>query len=151
MQKIIDLRKHVPFVKKHKALLSLGSNIEPRMNYLKHAKELIEKNIGIILKSSSILDNPAEIYLEQPNFLNQIIEIETFLTPIKLLSVIKKIEKEIGRKERFRYGPREIDIDILFYEKQKFVTNELMIPHPAVSERKYLKILLKEFDLKDYE
>lgn len=150
MWKIIDLKKLVPFIN-HKVLLSLGSNIEPRELYLKKARELLEKKIGKILKFSSILDNPAEVYLDQPRFLNQILEIETRLNPTSLLKIIKKIEKEIGRKERFRYGPREIDIDILYYENFQIHTNDLIIPHPAIKEREYLKILLKEFDLKDYE
>lgn len=150
MWKIIDLKKLVPFIN-HKVLLSLGSNIEPRELYLKKARELLEKKIGKIIKLSSILDCAAEVYLDQPRFLNQIVEIKTHLNPPCLLKTIKKLEKEIGRKERFRYGPREIDIDILYYENFQINSNDLIIPHPAVKEREYLKILLKEFDLKDYE
>ncbi len=152
MQKIIDLKKLVPYTKPLKVLLSLGSNIEPREVYLQKAKELIEsKRIGIITKQSIILENPPILYENQNDFLNQILEIKTNLNPHQLLREIKKLEKEIGRKETFRYGPREIDIDILFFQNHKINKLDLVIPHPGVYDREYLKILLKEFDLKEYE
>lgn len=152
MQKITDLGMRVPFSKQCKVLLSLGSNIEPKNDYLKKAKVLIEaKNIGRIIKESIILENSPILYENQNDFLNQIIEIKTTLDPYRLLKELKKLEKEIGRQKTFRYGPREIDIDILFYQNHTIQSYDLTIPHPGVFNRNYLKILLQEFDIRDYE
>jgi 2-amino-4-hydroxy-6-hydroxymethyldihydropteridine diphosphokinase len=152
MQKITDLKNQNLFIKSlSKVLLSLGSNIEPKSEYINKAIDYIH-NEGYckVIKISSVLKNPAILYKEQDDFLNQIIEIETILTPFELLNYLKQLEIKIGRKHRFRYGPREIDIDILFYEDLKINTENLIIPHPGVYDREYLKILLKEFELSKY-
>jgi len=152
MQKITDLKNQNLFIKSlSKVLLSLGSNIEPKSEYINKAIDYIH-NEGYckVIKTSSVLKNPAILYKEQDDFLNQIIEIETILTPFELLNYLKQLEIKIGRKHRFRYGPREIDIDILFYEDLTINTENLIIPHPAVYDREYLKILLKEFELSKY-
>jgi 2-amino-4-hydroxy-6-hydroxymethyldihydropteridine diphosphokinase len=152
MQKIIDLEKQNQSVNKSTfVLLALGSNIEPKKEYLqKVIKNLESDGKCTIIKTSRILQNPAILYTEQEDFLNQIIEIETFLEPNDLLNYVKQLEKKIGRKSRFRYGPREIDIDILFYGQLTICTENLVIPHPGVYEREYLKILLQDFDLSKY-
>jgi len=152
MQKITDLKNQNLFIKSlSKVLLSLGSNIEPKSEYINKAIDYIH-NEGYckVIKTSSVLKNPAILYKEQDDFLNQIIEIETILTPLELLNYLKQLEIKIGRKHRFRYGPREIDIDILFYEDLTINTENLIIPHPGVYDREYLKILLKEFELSKY-
>jgi len=152
MQKIIDLKNQDLSTKYFSnVLLSLGSNIEPKAEYLKKTIDSIH-NEGYckIIKISSVLKNPAILYKEQDDFLNQLIEIETILTPFQLLNYLKQLEIKIGRIHRFRYGPREIDIDILFYENLTINTENLIIPHPGVYDREYLKILLKEFELSKY-
>jgi len=152
MQKITDLKNQNLFIKSiSKVLLSLGSNIEPKSEYINKAIDYIH-NEGYckVIKTSSVLKNPAILYKEQDDFLNQIIEIETILAPFELLNYLKQLEIKIGRKHRFRYGPREIDIDILFYEDLTINTENLIIPHPGVYDREYLKILLKEFELSKY-
>lgn len=151
MQKIIDLKKQNLSKNIHYVLLSLGSNIEPREEYLKKAIYHLQ-NDGLIeiIKTSSLLNNSAILYTEQEDFLNQLVEIKTHLSPLELLHYVKMLEKILGRKERFRYGPREIDIDILFYDTTNIKTQELILPHPGVYDREYLKILFKEFDLSKY-
>ncbi|GIX41393.1 MAG: 2-amino-4-hydroxy-6-hydroxymethyldihydropteridine pyrophosphokinase [Leptospiraceae bacterium] len=152
MQKIIDLKKqNLSTNNSSFVLLSLGSNIEPKLDYLNKAIFYLN-NDGYckIIKLSKILKNPAILYTKQDDFLNQIIEIKTFLNPFELLDYVKELEKRIGRQPRFRYGPREIDIDILFYEHFTVNTDKLIIPHPGVYEREYLKILLQEFELSKY-
>lgn len=152
MQKITDLKNQNLFIKSiSKVLLSLGSNIEPKSEYINKAIDYIH-NEGYckVIKTSSVLKNPAILYKEQDDFLNQIIEIETILAPFELLNYLKQLEIKIGRKHRFRYGPREIDIDILFYKDLTINTENLIIPHPGVYDREYLKILLKEFELSKY-
>ena len=94
--------------------LGLGSNLGDRISLLNQASSLMEPEIKI-LKESSIYETPPWGYTEQAPFLNQVIKGTTELSPEDLLLFLKEIENKIGRKETFRYGPREIDIDILFY------------------------------------
>ena len=126
-----------------RALISLGSNLGDRQNYLKLARQAISKE-NRILKESSELNNAALIITDQPDFLNQIIEIETTLSPEELLDFLKETEKQLGRKSRERYGPREIDLDILDYEGIELSTDRLTLPHPGLQDRKYLHQLLAE-------
>ncbi|MBW7858440.1 MAG: 2-amino-4-hydroxy-6-hydroxymethyldihydropteridine diphosphokinase [Leptonema sp. (in: Bacteria)] len=107
------------------------------------ARQAISKTNRILRKSRE-LNNPPVIVTEQPFFLNQIIEIETRLSPEELLDFLKKTEKQLGRKSRERYGPREIDLDILDYEGIELSTDRLTLPHPGLSDRKYLHQLLSE-------
>ncbi len=151
MQKTIDLKKQNPSNKLYYVLLSLGSNIEPKEEYLKKTIFTLETDGHVeIIKTSRILKNPAILYPNQEDFLNQLIEVKTHLSPLELLYYVKSLEKLLGRKERFRFGPREIDIDILFYDTLTIQTQELTLPHPGVYDRDYLKILFKEFDLSKY-
>lgn len=151
MQKIIDLEKQNLSKKQHYVLLSLGSNIEPKEEYLKKAIFFLQNDGFVeVIKTSLILKNSAILYTDQEDFLNQLVEVKTTLPPLELLYYVKSLEKILGRKERFRYGPREIDIDILFYDTTTIKTEELILPHPGVYDREYLKILFKEFDLSKY-
>ena len=125
--------------------LSLGSNIGDRKEMLEKAIQKLKENPNIFIeKVSSTLDNPPLLYEKQDNFLNQVLCIQSNLSPLDLLDFIKKIEKDLGRLTRFRYGPREIDIDILSYGKEKIKEENIEIPHPALASRKYLVPLLKE-------
>lgn len=129
--------------------LSLGSNMGDRNAHLAHADYLLTRNPAIrILRRSSILDNPPLLVEEQPPFLNQIFRVETRLPPTEFLDTLKHYEKEIGRVKRIRFGPREIDLDILTYGDVRMDSEYLTIPHPALKDRDYLRILLAEFDLK---
>jgi 2-amino-4-hydroxy-6-hydroxymethyldihydropteridine diphosphokinase len=118
-------------------ILSLGSNIEPREDYLvKALKEL--KSIGRIIKKSSIYETDAWGNYEQSKFYNAIINFESSLAPNKLLQALKKIEKSIGRKKSFHWGPREIDIDIIFCQDYTVDEPDLKIPHPEFAERRFI-------------
>ncbi|MCS7204262.1 MAG: 2-amino-4-hydroxy-6-hydroxymethyldihydropteridine diphosphokinase [Leptospiraceae bacterium] len=151
MQTTIDLKNQNPIVRKKRVVLALGSNIEPRKQYIESAiKEIKENPEFRILNITPMIENPAILYENQPDFLNQVIEIETSMDPYELLNFVKVLEKKIGRKERFRYGPREIDIDILFYENLHIKSEILMIPHPGVYDRDYLKYLLRFIDISYY-
>lgn len=129
--------------KKRKALLSLGSNLGDRSLYLLRAREAIAQRCRI-LRASRELNNSALIVTDQPDFLNQIIEIETEDSPEDLLAFLKGIEKDLGRLHRRRYGPREIDLDILIFEGVEMQTEELRLPHPGLLDRQYLHDLLDE-------
>ncbi|MEK7790816.1 MAG: 2-amino-4-hydroxy-6-hydroxymethyldihydropteridine diphosphokinase, partial [Deltaproteobacteria bacterium] len=74
------------------------------------------------------------------------IEIKTSLSPVELLKALKQIEKEIGRKETFRWGPRIIDLDLLLYDSLTLKSEELTLPHPGMNERDFVKIPLQEIN-----
>lgn len=81
---------------------------------------------------------------DQPWFLNTVVEIETDLTPRELLGVCKRIERELGRQERQRYGPREIDLDILLYDHAIVREPDLQIPHAQLDRRRFVLVPLAE-------
>ena len=125
--------------------LSLGSNLGERADYLRRAREMISEHNGIQIQAlSSVLENPALLFKEQHDFLNQILCIHTALAPRELLTFCKRIEEVLGRQKRIRYGPREIDVDILSYGDLKSDDPELTLPHPGLRDREYLRILLRE-------
>jgi len=82
--------------------------------------------------------------VNQPDFLNQVIQIETTLDAERLLDQIQGIEKELGRVKRFDKGPREIDIDILLYEHLILQTERLSLPHHSIESRPFIRDLLRE-------
>lgn len=129
--------------KTHRVLLSLGSNLGEREQYLSRARAAIASRHRI-LRQSRELNNAALIVTDQPDFLNQIIEIETTFRPEELLQFLKQIEKDLGRMHRERYGPREIDLDILNFEDVEMQTEHLRLPHPGLVDRNYLHVLLSE-------
>jgi len=119
----------------HRIFLAIGSNIEPRSSNLESAiKQLIQAKIIIKQQSHIYLTKPWG-YLDQPEFLNMVIEGETDCTPAELLITVKKIEFEMGRKKTIKNGPRNIDIDILLYDMIQFENSKLKIPHPNMTER----------------
>lgn len=120
------------------AYIGIGSNLGNREDNCERAiKLLIEKGITVTKRSSMIETEPWGVK-DQPKFINMAIEIETSLPPDKLLSALKKIEAEMGRKSSVRWGPREIDLDILIYDDIVMKTDDLEIPHPGVSSREFV-------------
>ena len=121
----------------HKVFLALGSNVGDKKTNIQKAIELLGDHIHNI--SVAKLYETKPMYVEnQEMFLNTALAGQTSLSPEALLTVVKKLEKEIGRKERFRNGPREIDIDILFYDDLIFQNENLQIPHPRIQERDFV-------------
>ena len=117
--------------------LSLGSNIGNRENNLKLAlKELSE--ILRIKKISSIYETEPLLYQKQDNFLNIVVEVSYFDEAESLLKNIKAIEKKMGREVTFRFGPRIIDIDILFFNGQEINDESLTIPHKEWENRLFV-------------
>ena len=141
--------------------LSLGSNIDDRMEYLNSAKkELKERGISVTRESriyetepwgaNASGDHPA-FESGQKWFLNQVIQIETSLSPQELLKVIQEVEKKLGRTQKNHWGPREIDIDILLYHNDTLDLPELKIPHHHMADRRFILEPLTELEpnLKD--
>lgn len=121
--------------------LGLGSNIGDRVSNLKDAIKLL--GLPIVAKSSLYETEPVD-YLNQPWFLNQVLQCETSFHPLKLLQECQKVEKDLGRTREISKGPRTIDIDLLFYNDEIISTPELTIPHPAIPQRKFVLIPLNE-------
>ena len=123
--------------------LGLGTNLGDRKQNINKAIGAISLKMSIS-KQSSLYETTAWGYTDQPNFLNQVIQVETNLSPLRLLNFLKKTEVELGRVENFRYGPRLIDIDILFYDDLIKTTSRLQIPHPRIPERAFVLVPLNE-------
>lgn len=123
--------------------LSLGSNIGDRENFIKSAIELLKMKVEI-QKISSLYETAPWGKTKQPNFLNICLLGETDLKPAELLEFIHETETHVGRTPSFKWGPREIDIDILFYDHQIINTEGLMIPHPHLAERAFVLVPLAD-------
>ncbi|RJQ41124.1 MAG: 2-amino-4-hydroxy-6-hydroxymethyldihydropteridine diphosphokinase, partial [Nitrospiraceae bacterium] len=114
--------------------ISIGSNLGDREeNCRKTIKLLKEKGI-VVKKQSSMHETKPWGVKDQPKFINMAIEVETDKKPAEFLRVLKEIEREIGRKESVKWGPRIIDLDILFYDDLILKSQDLEIPHPLLHE-----------------
>ncbi len=126
------------------AYLLLGTNEGEREKNLQKAKELIGKTCGQIILSSSIYETEAWGLKEQNSFLNEALSISTLLDASSLLVALKNIEVQTGRTEAVKWGPRVIDIDILFYGNEVVNNVDLKIPHPFIAERRFTLVPLNE-------
>lgn len=135
--------------------LSLGSNLGNRSKNLSTAIQMLEEVGFNVKKVSSLYEtapwpvrdkslNGLKGVTEQPDFLNLVLKGETKLSPEELLKEIKLVEKTMGRETSEKWGPRIIDIDILFYKKEIFDTPSLTIPHPQLHNRAFVLVPLKE-------
>jgi len=97
-----------------------------------------------ILKESSVYQTAPWGYLDQPAFLNQVIEAQTDLSSLNLLGFLTETEKLLGRQANFRYGPRLIDLDILFYGNRIIQTPRLQVPHPRLAQRAFVLVPMAE-------
>ncbi len=121
----------------HKIYLALGSNIENRKQHIETAIVLLcEKVRGITI--APLYETKPRYFEDQNNFLNTVLRGYTDLEPRELLQFTQAVQKDVGRVERFRNGPREIDIDILFYDSVVYKDEELEIPHPRLQERDFV-------------
>ena len=125
-------------------LLALGTNIEPREQYLKDALAKIEENNLKIILESSIYETPAWGGVADQNFLNMCIEVETTLDAYALLDIIQKIELELGRVRKEHWGNRTIDIDIITFDDLVFNDDRLIVPHKYIHDRNFVLAPLVE-------
>jgi 2-amino-4-hydroxy-6-hydroxymethyldihydropteridine diphosphokinase len=124
--------------------LCLGSNIGDRRAVLNEAKALIIKNIGKVARQSHLYETEPWGKPEQDTFLNQVIMINTTLDPRGLLEEITKIERDLGRERKEKWGPRVIDVDILFYGRRVIRDKGLEVPHPELHKRAFVLAPLLE-------
>ncbi len=128
-----------------KVFLGIGSNVGERIIYIKKAVNLLS-DILTDMEIAPLYISKAVGFEDQPDFINTVVSGYTNLPPDDLLKKIKDIEKKVGRIKRFRWGPREIDIDILFYGNLLVEKNELIIPHPRIQERDFVLKPLSDLD-----
>jgi len=113
--------------------LLLGSNLGDRLRNLSDAAG----RIGSVLKRSSVYKTAAWGNTQQPDFFNQAIEVKSELSPHRLLESLQRIEKDMGRLRIEKWGPRIIDIDILFYKDTIVTSGDLTITHPELQNRRF--------------
>ena len=129
----------------HVAYIGFGSNIGDRLGHIQNAIDTLSKTEGITLKKiSSIYKTDPVGYEAQAQFLNGVAAIQTDLPPLSLLRTLKDIEAVVGRQHRIRWGPREIDLDILIYGDLCLQTEKLVIPHPEMHLRRFVLAPLAE-------
>ena len=123
----------------HKAYLSVGSNMGDKEQYIQGAIEALKEHSLILVRRISDLIVTAPYGgVEQEDFLNGAIEIETLLSPSELLGVLHEIEKAAGRVRELRWGPRTLDLDIIFFDKLVYEDDALVIPHQDVENRSFV-------------
>ena len=122
----------------------LGSNLGDSKKYISNAIVAIAKKIGLVQAKSALYQTAAWGKLDQPEFINQVIEVKTKLSPQLLLKYILEIEKMLGRERLEKWGARTIDIDILFYDYQIIKELDLIIPHPFLHVRRFTLMPLSE-------
>lgn len=124
--------------------LLTGGNIGDRLMNLQQASLKIEKEAGTVLKKSAIYETAAWGLTDQNPFLNQVLLISTSSNPEDLLQTLLHIEQELGRKRMIKMGPRNIDIDILFYNNEIISSPNLTVPHPQIANRRFVLTPLNE-------
>lgn len=120
------------------AFLALGSNVGDREANLRTAVTLLQGDEIRVRRGSSLYETAPQELLDQPSFLNAVVDVETSLFPMQLLARVREIERKMGRRRVTPKGPRNIDIDILFYGRNVIATAELEVPHPRIAQRRFV-------------
>ena len=132
---------------RHIAYIGVGSNLGDKVHQCEQGlREILRVDRHRLLARSSLYKTQPLGVLDQDWFVNAAIKIETDLEPHELLRSLREIESRLGRRETFRWGPRAIDLDILFFDEETIQTGELIIPHPHLQERQFVLIPLVEID-----
>lgn len=118
--------------------IAFGSNIGDRGAAIEEALNLIEQNEMKIVKKSKIYETEPYGYVDQPSFLNGAVEVETNLSCRDVLERLLSIENQIGRVREFKWGPRIIDLDIIFYNNKIYDEEDLKVPHPDMQNRDFV-------------
>jgi 2-amino-4-hydroxy-6-hydroxymethyldihydropteridine diphosphokinase len=131
----------------HIAYIGIGSNLGDKLHHCEKAiSEILKIDRHKLLAKSSLFKTQPIGYTSQNWFVNGVIKIETDLEAPELLRTLKTTESQLGRTETFRWGPRTIDLDILFFDDIEIHTEELQIPHPLIQDRQFVLIPLAEID-----
>lgn len=132
-------------MKLYRVFLGLGSNLGDRAAYLQKAVDALKQVNGVkVIWCSSVYETEPFGKKDQTSFLNAAMEIETPLQPRELFDSLKRIEQQIGRTGTERWGPREIDIDLLLYDGLVYQDDHLSVPHPELTRRRFVLVPLRE-------
>jgi 2-amino-4-hydroxy-6-hydroxymethyldihydropteridine diphosphokinase len=126
------------------AYLGLGSNLGDRAGHLAEARRLLQERGARLLRESLVRETEPYGISDQPRFLNQVLEVEWEGSPRQLLDTAKAVEQQVGRRASYRWGPREIDVDILLFGNQQVDEPGLTIPHPGLQDRDFVRRPLAE-------
>jgi len=118
--------------------LLLGSNLGDKVQHLAEAEKLIDAQLGPVVLKSSCYQTEAWMMPGAPSFLNQVLLVDCTLEPLKVLEEILKLEALMGRTRREGYQSRNIDVDLLYYENLVLDHPDLIIPHPRISQRRFV-------------
>lgn len=124
--------------------LLLGSNLGDRVQLMQTAASQIAVRVGEVMQASALYETAPWGGIEQPAFLNQVLEVRTELAPEEVLRIILEIEHEAGRVRYERWGARQLDVDILYFGDAVMDTPRLTIPHPRLHERRFTLIPLAQ-------
>jgi 2-amino-4-hydroxy-6-hydroxymethyldihydropteridine diphosphokinase len=127
----------------HLVYLAFGSNVGNRAANLKAAMAALPPQMEVKARSR-VYETPPWGYANQEKFLNQVLQVQTYLKPEQLLKHLKRLEVALGREASFQNGPRLIDIDILFYDDLVFESPIVTIPHPRLHERGFVLMPLMD-------
>jgi 2-amino-4-hydroxy-6-hydroxymethyldihydropteridine diphosphokinase len=129
----------------NRVFVALGSNKGYRIGYLRKAvKKIDEDSRNKVLKTSSVYETKPYGKINQSNFLNAVIELKSSYEMLEFFNYLKVLEIDIGRTKSVKWGPREIDLDLLFFGDVIFKNKELTVPHAGINERDFVLIPLKE-------
>ena len=130
----------------HDVWLGLGSNLgDRRTNMLGGVRYLLDRGMELI-KCSGIYETEPVGYTDQPDFYNMVVHVRSALSPLELLEACQKAEKKMKRESTFRWGPRTLDVDILYIDDLVVDLPELIVPHPRIGERAFVLGPLAEID-----
>lgn len=129
-------------------VLGLGSNVGTRTRNLSAARRRLRERGVRILRQSRVIETEPWGVTDQPRFLNQVVEGEWSGSPRQLLRAVKAVEREGGRVKTRRWGPRVIDVDILFFDHAHVHERDLVIPHPRIDERPFVLESLDELGIR---
>lgn len=128
----------------HLIYIGLGSNLVPRTRHLVNGIKALRKKGVLIQKVSSLYRTSPVGFTDQPFFLNAAAKAKTKLSPFELLELFKQIERNEGRGESVRFDPRTLDLDLLWYDNRILRSKTLSVPHPRMTERKFVLVPLLE-------
>ncbi|MBE6098695.1 MAG: 2-amino-4-hydroxy-6-hydroxymethyldihydropteridine diphosphokinase [Anaerovibrio sp.] len=132
-------------MKEYECYLSVGSNLGDRAEYIRQAIEYVGASDKIQLKSvSSLYETPPWGNINQPSFLNGAFSLVSTISPQELLGLCQSVEQSLGRVRHEHWGPRTIDIDLLYIDGMRLNTPELVLPHPYMLERAFVLVPLVE-------
>jgi 2-amino-4-hydroxy-6-hydroxymethyldihydropteridine diphosphokinase len=131
----------------HIVYIGIGSNLGDKVGQCERAiAEILKVDQHKLLAKSSLFKTKPIGDTSQDWFVNAVIKIETDLEPLELLQVLQEVEFRLGRKKTYPWGPRTIDLDILFYDEEEVQLEDLQIPHPLLHQRQFVLVPLTEID-----